>query len=423
LKDASVIVFYDNEWTSDEDMLPSDLLMYRYNGEEVIPKRLEITNKQIDLAKEIIALFQQSKGKRRGELDEQLAILEGEATDYRVKRGLAHLLESSFSTFETVSPLAPAMLRQRLFALSAKHKPSIANTESLISGISAVLSDELKREVNMDEVKSGLYADLKENAIMTEFETPDPEALLHRFNLSQVQGILYRAQDLVITAHRNVPGEYKLLFRYLKLFGLMAYIEGDADHGFTITIDGPASLFGASTRYGTDIAKFLPALLHVTKWSMEANLIPNQRFDNTPASARFTLDSSCGLVSHYKKGKIYDSMLEQSFAERWQSTKTEWKLEREVNLLPIPGSVMVPDFRLVHPDGRDYVLEIVGYWRPEYLKKKFAQVAKSGVSNLILAISERLNLGEAGVKLEKVLAKVVWFKDRIIPKDVLAVME
>ena len=198
-------------------MLPSDLLMYRYNGEEVIPKRLEITNKQIDLAREIIALFQQSKGKRRADLEEQLAILEGEATDYRVKRGLAHLLESSFSTFETVSPLEPARLRERLFTLSAKYKPSVANTESLMSGLSAVLSDELKREVNIDEVKAGLYADLKENAIMTEFETPDPEALLHRFNLSQVQGILYRAQDLVITAHRNVPGEYKLLFRYLKL--------------------------------------------------------------------------------------------------------------------------------------------------------------------------------------------------------------
>ncbi len=404
-------------------MLPSDLLMYRYNGEEIIPKRLDINTKQIDLAKEIIVLFRDSKGKRRGDLEEQLLILEGEATDYRVKRGLAHLLENSFSTFETISPLEPAMLRERLFALSANHKPSLGNTESLLSGMSAVLSDELKREVAMDEVKSGLYADLKENAVMTEFDAPDPEALLHRFNLSQVQGILYRAQDLTISAHRNVPGEYKQLFRYLKLFRLMTYIEGDADHGFTIKIDGPASLFGASTRYGVDIAKFLPALLHVTKWSMEADLIPYQKFDGTPAAARFTLDSQCGLVSHYKKGKMYDSMLEQAFAERWQATKTDWQLEREVNLLPIPGSVMVPDFRLVHPDGRDYVLEIVGYWRPEYLKKKFAQVAKSGVNNLILAISERLNLGEAGVKLEKVMAKVIWFKDRIIPKDVLAVLE
>ena len=48
-----LLFFYDNERTSDEDMLPSDLLMYRYNGEEVIPKRLEITNKQVILSVEL----------------------------------------------------------------------------------------------------------------------------------------------------------------------------------------------------------------------------------------------------------------------------------------------------------------------------------------------------------------------------------
>jgi uncharacterized protein len=403
-------------------VLPSELLIHRYNGEEVIPKCLILNDQTLGLAQETISIYKSLLGKRRAELTEALATLEGEATNYRVKRGLAHLLEG-FSTFETVSPLEPEMLRKRLFSLSAKHIPSENTTESLLSGMSAVLSDELKREVKAEEVKAGLYADLKENTILTEFDVPEPEALVHRYNLAQVQGILYRAQDLVINAHRNVPGEYKQLFRYLKLFGLMTYIEGDVEHGFTITIDGPASLFGGSTRYGLDLAKFLPSLLHVSKWSMSASLIPYQRFDGTPAVSRFTLDSQCGLVSHYKKGKMYDSMVEQAFAERWQSIKTPWVLEREVNLLPIPGSVMIPDFRLVHPDGRDFILEIVGYWRPEYLRKKFAQVAKSGVSNLILAISEKLNLGEAGVKLEKVLAKVVWFKEKIIPKDVLAVME
>ena len=404
-------------------MLPSPLLMHRYSGEEILPKRLELSQTNLELASEVIQTFADMQGQQRFELDERLQTLEGEATNYRVKRGLAHLLNNGFSTFETVSPLEPADLRSRLFALSAKHTPSPQTTESLISGVAAVLSDELNKEVGSAEVASGLYADLKENAVLTNFDAPDPLALLHRYNLSQVQGVLYRAQDLVITAHRNVPGEYKQLFRYLKLFGLMAYIEGDVEHGFTIAIDGPSSLFGASTRYGVDLAKFLPALLNVTKWSMTANLIPKERYDGTPAVARFTLDSDCGLVSHYKKGKAYDSMVEQAFAKRWEKTKTDWKLEREVNLLPIPGSVMVPDFRLVHPDGRDYVFEIVGYWRPEYLRKKFAQVRKAGLSNMVLAISERLNLGDAGVKIDQVMAKVVWFKEKILPKDVLAVLE
>ena len=103
-------------------------------------------------------------------------------------------------------------------------------------------------------------------------------------------------------------------------------------------------------------------------------------------------------------------MIEESFVNRWPGDKTLWRLEREVDLVPIPGSVMIPDFRLVHPDGREFLLEIVGYWRPEYLRKKFAQVRKSERDNLILAISERLNLEKAGVDVNSVPARVVWFK-------------
>jgi predicted nuclease of restriction endonuclease-like RecB superfamily len=84
---------------------------------------------------------------------------------------------------------------------------------------------------------------------------------------------------------------------------------------------------------------------------------------------------------------------------------------------------MIPDFRLVHPDGRVFILEIVGYWRPEYLQKKFAQVRKANCDNLILAISERLNLEKAGVKLDNVPARIIWFKEKLLPKSVLAVME
>ena len=116
-------------------------------------------------------------------------------------------------------------------------------------------------------------------------------------------------------------------------------------------------------------------------------------------------------------------MLEASFADRWDKLKTPWVLEREVNLLPIPGSVMIPDFRLVHPDGRDYILEIVGYWRPEYLRKKFAQVRKSGCTNLILAISERLNLEKAGVNANDLPCDVIWFKDKLLPKSVLEIID
>lgn len=403
-------------------MLPSDLLIHRQNGESLIPKRLKIDDSNLEIAMELITCFQEAVGKTQGELDKQLLELEGDSPDYRLRRGLAHLL-SGFCTFEIVSPLEPQSLRQRVFALSAQSIPSPLATERILGNLADQLSQELEREVIPEQIKTGLYADLQENRILTQFEAPLPEDLLHRYNLSQVQGVFYRASQITLNAHRNVPGEYKLLFRYLKLFQLMAYIEGDADCGFTITIDGPTSLFKPSTRYGLAIAKLLPALLHVTKWSLHATLQTRDLYTNKEKIGRFSLDYNCGLVSHYPPGKPYDSMIEASFADKWDALKTDWVLEREVDLIPIPGSVMIPDFRLVHPDGRTFLLEIVGYWRPEYLQKKFYQVRQSGCDNLILAISERLNLEKAGVKVSDTPARIVWFKDKLLPKAVLDVIK
>ncbi|PIG92021.1 DUF790 family protein [Gloeocapsopsis sp. IPPAS B-1203] len=403
-------------------MLPTDLLTHRLNGETIVPKRLAIDAKNLELATDLIACFQESIGNSQGELNERLQDFEGDSPDYRIKRGLAHLLKG-LCEFEVVSPLEPQVLRERVFKVAAQTVPSRFNSQQTLTNLALQLSQELQREVIAEEIRVGLYADLAENKILTSFDAPTPEELLHRYNLSQVQGIFYKASHLIINAHRNVPGQYKLLFRYLKLFQLMAYIEGDAEHGFTITIDGPTSLFSPSTRYGLAIAKLIPALLHVTKWSLSATLQFRDFYTNNWKTGRFNLDSECGLVSHYPTGKTYDSMLEASFVDRWESLKTNWVLEREVDLIPIPGSVMIPDFRLVHPDGRIFLLEIVGYWRPEYLQKKFSQVRRANCDNLILAISERLNLEKAGVKLNDCPAKLVWFKDKLQPKSVLAVIE
>lgn len=404
-------------------MLPTDLLTYRLYGETLKPQRLELSDANVLLADEYITCFTEAVGKTQGALDRQLQDLEGDNPDYRLRRGLCHILRNSFSTFEIVSPLDPPELRQRVFTAAAQSIPLSEQRPKTLDAIAAHLTNELNREVLPAEIQQGLYADLQENRILTEFDPPAPETLLHRYNLSQVQGVFYRASQVIINAHRNVPGEYKLLFRYLKLFQLMFYIEGDVEHGFTITLDGPTSLFKASTRYGLAFAKMVPALLHVTKWSLKSQIRHKDQYSGTVKQRTFSLDDRCGLVTHYAPGKPYDSLLEEAFVKRWNKLKTEWRLEREVNLLPIPGSVMIPDFRFVHPDGRDYIFEIVGYWRPEYLQKKFRQIRQSDVDNLIVAISEKLNLAKAGVDTRNVPAKLIWFKEKINPKVVLEILE
>ena len=403
-------------------MLKSDLLIYRYSGNTIVPKKLSLQSRNIDLAVKLIDCFHQSRGKTQAELDQALQDLEGDSPDYRLQRGLAHILRNSFSQFEIVSPLSPSLLRERVFAFAASQATIPENKNETLNAIASSLSMELEQEILPHQITQGLYADLQENRILTQFDEPTPETLIHRYNLSQVQGIFYRASHITIHAHRNDPGEYKLLFRYLKLFQLISYIEGDADTGFTITIDGPTSLFKASTRYGLSLAKMIPALLHLNRWKLEAELKLKDSYSKKERIVHYHLDQGCGLVTHYENNSTYDSMLEQSFANRWKKLNSEWKLEREVDLIPLPGSVMIPDFRFVHPDGRDFLLEIVGFWHPQYLQKKFYQVKKAERDNLILAVSERLNLQKAGINFNDLPNRLIWFKNKLSPRDVLQVL-
>ncbi len=400
-------------------MLPTELLMFRVEAGLVKPKRLARSARVLSLAQSLIDLFTANIGERRRTIGEHLAALEG--NEHKVVRGLAHLLMNGHATFEARSPLEPGLLRHKVFALAQQGVPSRGRRAAILEEAARSLGN-----IGAEDVLSGLYADLPENQVLSAFEPPLPEDLIDRYNLAQAQGVLYRAFELVITARRNEPARYKQLFSYLKLFGLMATVEGDADYGFTLTLDGPTSILRPSTRYGLAMAKFLPALLHVTQWDLTATLRPRKDLawvDPGEEEWRFELTSESGLVSHYAVPDTFDSALEAAFAERFEKLHPVWALEREVDLVPVPGGAIIPDFRLVHPDGRSALLEIVGYWRPEYLRKKFALLKRSGRSDVILAVSERLNLEKAGVDVGEFGERVLFFKGALPPKEVLSLAE
>ena len=401
-------------------MLPTELLMFRLKGGVVEPKILKPNPTNLALAAQLIQMFESHLNNKRFELDEDLKALEVGRQDYRVIRGLAHLLTSGHSTFETGGDLAPPLVRARVFELAQLHPPSRHHRQEVLE--QAALSLNTEPEVLAD----ALYADLADQQRLASFEALEVQELLDRFNLAQAQGMLYRAYNVIITARRNEPARYKQLLKYTKLFGLMVTVEGDAGHGFTLTMDGPMSLFGGTTRYGLALAKFLPALLHVTKWDLSAALKPRKDLswvDQSDEEWSFQVDSESGYVSHYPEPKEFDSALESGFTERFLKLDTPWKLEREVDLVPIPGGVIIPDFRLVHPDGRSVLLEIVGYWRPDYLTKKFERLKKSGRTDVIVAISERLNLAKAGVKLGDLEDRAIFFKGVLKPDLVLELAE
>ena len=399
-------------------MLPTELLMFRIKGGVIEPRRLKTSTANLKLAETVIQTFESHVGKRRFELNEAMQILETGRSDFKILRGLAHLLAQRCE-FEAGGVLTPPQTRDHLFALAQGHPPSRRRTKELLEQAARTLSGD--RPLSAEEVLAALYADLPDQQILVSFDPLTPEELVQRFDLAQAQGVLYRAYSLIITARRNEPARYKQLLKYTKLFGLMVTVEGDPNFGFTLTMDGPTSLFSSTTRYGLAMAKFLPALLHVTKWDLTAAIKPRRDLawvDPSDEEWQYGVTSEDGYVSHYKAPEEHDSALEAGFTERFLKLETPWKLEREVDLVPVPGGVILPDFRLVNGD-RSVLVEIVGYWRPEYLRKKFDLLRKSGRTDVIVCVSERLNLEKAGVDPSDFGDRVVWFKGVLNPKDVL----
>lgn len=401
-------------------MLPTELLMFKVKAGIVEPRLLKPNPSHIALIARLIELFEGHVGKKRFELDSELKALEEGRRDYRVVRGLAHILAGDHSTFATGGAFAPALIRARVFELAQAHPPARYRRQDILEQAARSLG------ADPEELADAMYADLPDQQTLVSFEAPEAQVLLDRYNLAQAQGLLYRAYSLIITARRNEPARYRQLISYVKFFGLMVTVEGDADYGFTLTLDGPTSLFAGTTRYGLSLAKFLPALLHVTKWDLSAALKPRKDLawvDPTDTEWSFQLTSEDGFVSHYPPPKEFDSALESGFADRFGKLQTPWKLEREVDLVAIPGGVIIPDFRLLHEDGRSVLLEIVGYWRPDYLTKKFDRLKKSGRTDVIVAVSEKLDLEKAGIKLDSFGEQVISFKGILDPKRVLELAE
>ena len=213
----------------------------------------------------------------------------------------------------------------------------------------------------------------------------------------------------------------------MKLFKLMFWatpIVSDAGgDGYHIALDGPISPFVQSTtRYGRQLAAFLPALFLGQKWSMTATVrVPQFRKTLT-----YHLDHNVTLQSHFKGSGDFDSKLEADFAAeflaKFGDERGQWILDREDELIILGDAVMIPDFSVTHKkDGRRALIEIVGFWHPNYLQQKLWQVRQAQQKNLILLVYEKLNLTPD--KLKDVPSEVLYFKSKPVLKQVLAAIE
>jgi len=308
-------------------VLTADLARSRTTDETITPLFIDPDEERYQqTARELIQLFEAHLGEPKGDLEDAIDELTIADTDYKIVQGLAKLLKDECE-FEVVASVEPREIRRRLFEKANERypivrQPTLGEDTQKLEVYSAVADD---LGVSLEECYRGMYADLEDNKRLVRIgtRTADQYAsdddtststtnltgssdaeyehtgltvdwLVTRYNLALAQAVLYDATEMRI----RVWDHFGTVFSYVKLFGLMHRIypiDSDGERvantdqaaGYEAVLDGPASLFSKSQKYGIRMANFLPALPSVTagRWLVRSS---STRRPARPDSSRST---------------------------------------------------------------------------------------------------------------------------------------
>lgn len=412
-------------------MLRAEHVIARMSRGSVVPHRLSPSNDRVlKVAAELVDLYAEHAGGPKARLDERLSLLEEELgprldarRGFKIVRALAKLLEEK-TAWASPTETDPYTLRTRVFELAASLPELPASGESLLEETTRedVLA-QVSRETSVEDVVDVMYADRRGAMTLAEFEAPSPEGLVDRYNVAQVQGVLYGAKGLTVDLGHEADA--RLVFRYVKNLGLIYSLETLDGGDHRLRLDGPLSLFGSTRKYGLRLARFLPGLLLTSPWSLRAELTWKGR------DAVLDLDSAtCDLTSHHEDfaGPVEEGDVREAFLKAWARAKDtgDWKLGEGPGILSLPPlrSALVPDFTLTnHATGEEAHLEILGFWSEKRLMERVALVREAAERGHRVLVAAPEALGPSPEALREATGgSVVPFKNRLDAKAVLAAL-
>jgi predicted nuclease of restriction endonuclease-like RecB superfamily len=393
-------------------MLTSEQSIVEYKDGRAVPDRLtQKTHRHyVAHAERMLAVYRAGIGQQRRTLHRQIEAIFADEPDCPVRRiqAFCKLLDDA-SVFQDDPGGRAAKLRLDVFTRAAALHPLVRDPDQLFeheeSRVKAQLAGALG--TSWDQIEQALYADVMAFQQLEEFPGyPDAGAFLSRYNVAQLQACLYRSESMTVTA----SGDLKTIVRYAKLARLLHEIVRLGPSRYRITFSGPASVLRETRRYGVNFARFLPALLACRGWEMTAVL-------HTPWKTCATLVVSARdrFRSHLPAPEEFDSALEEGLARKFGPVRDGWTLVREGEILHDRQTTFIPDFTFRHEDGTQVLLEIVGFWTPQYLAQKRETLRRFRRHKVLLAVpasalrtgaplSENLLTYKTAVKVAPLLA-------------------
>ncbi len=376
-------------------MLPAALLVYRTRGDQVVPAFLGGADHP--WLRALLDERARFVGRRRGELTARLREPLPVASPPRRRALAAHVLDR-LATRIRGDRQGASSLRAAVFSAAVSGAPR----DAVLALVAAQLGTTTSR------IEKGLFADLPDEQPVAPLATPlTPVDLASHVNLALAQGLIARSDQVKV----SLLGNALPVVRRAKLAGLIVNVTRVANRT-VLDVSGPLALFHHTRVYGRALGSLLPLLAWTTRFDLEATCVL--------AEGRLQLRlSSDDAILPATEPRRFDSRVEERFALELARAAPEWNVIRDPEPLVTGTGLVFPDFALVHREApsRRWLIEIVGFWTPDYLTRKLAAYRGAAVSNLVLCIDEQRRC-EAGEPPPG--ARVIWYRRRIDPAAVLA---
>jgi len=358
-------------------MLTKDLLRFQLRDGRIVPTLLKATPSHLALASSLIAHWNDGVGKRLGELEDAAVPLLHESRAMVVARGLQKLLVDRCRFVDAAS--TEHLRREALLASAAALGAPAADADAHRAAIAEGLG------LESAALAERLYGDLPDQAVLEAGPDITAEDLLAQYNLALCQGLLTHASELRITVHDAATGLRRKLLKALRWRRLLARIAGDDGGTLDLVVSGPGSVLDQATRYGLQLALFLPALACAKRWSAAATVrVPRVG----GGGAVLTLDHTLGLPGDTAfLGHVPDEL--RDLARAIAAACPEWTLD-DAHLLPLPdGEIVVPDLQL-RADGVTWRIELFHRWHGSALARRLTQLGRGQAPGLLLGVDRAL---------------------------------
>jgi uncharacterized protein len=395
-------------------MLTSDLAINWRRGDKIYPRLIRTDDAgYLRDAATLIKIFEEFQGKVHGELERELEEYVGTGTDYRILRGFIKLLTDRCE-FETSAPADPVEIRQKIFLEARKFQPVSPSSEQR-NKVLETIAEEF--QTDSKTLLSSIYADLSNQQKLVSFDSIKPQELLERYNLAQAQALLYKCLEMKIRVAPSGTENYRAIFGWIKHFGLIHSIQGNAANGYEITLTGAASLFHRSQKYGIQMAVFLPALLLCENWRMRAEIAQKEGGNvfYELSSEQKELKSSYLDEPEYKNADI------EKLKTDWEKANVNWQLQENREVIDLGKTAFIPDFVLISPDNEKVYLDVLGFWTPKALKKRLEEYSAANFRKFIFAAGQDLRGSREEPLWES--ENVIFYKTKILPRELVETAE